>query len=400
MGLLNKISKLEELNKHIQSIEKNVDLISDDWVKSELVVDVLNRHDVNIEYFKEQFAVNVIKYFIGVVKNEVEIGNCPVIKKLLEYLKEKNITADELFVICTHARKAMLHAMFNLHIESKELLDEISLVFDLNFNSVLMEYTNSVYILEKQVENQFQEIQKKDQLIMQKSRLAAMGEMVSMIAHQWRQPLGTIASLSINLKFISEFKTYDLKKYDDVLKYESEVNTTVDKINNIITLLSTTIDDFRNFFKPNKRMVKGNLYQISQKALEILQPSIEEAKIEVLSENISSSELDLYDSELIQVILNLIKNSIDKFKEKNFPNPKIKIRTDKNVLFFCDNGGSIDEEIIDKIFEPYFSTKNEKVGTGLGLHMSKIIIEDHHGGKLNVENINNGVCFKITLNAI
>ena len=99
----------------------------------------------------------------------------------------------------------------------------------------------------------------------------------------------------------------------------------------------------------------------------------------------------------MQVILNIIKNSQDNFRERRIKNPKITIKVENNQVLFCDNGGGISENIIEKIFDPYFSTKNEKNGTGLGLYMSKIIVEDHHKGKLEVKNREEGVCFTIIL---
>ena len=111
--------------------------------------------------------------------------------------------------------------------------------------------------------------------------------------------------------------------------------------------------------------------------------------------------MNLYDSELMQVFLNIIKNSQDNFTEKNMPNGQITIQTldvQNGVLVeICDNSGGIPEDIISKIFDPYFSTKDEKNGTGLGLYMSKTIIQEHHNGILKVENRDNGACFTITL---
>ena len=104
-----------------------------------------------------------------------------------------------------------------------------------------------------------------------------------------------------------------------------------------------------------------------------------------------------YDNELIQVILNILKNSQDNFKERKVENPKIIITIDENILSICDNGGGISEDIIGEIFDPYFSTKDEKNGTGLGLYMSKIIVEEHHNAKLDVVNVDDGVCFSITM---
>ncbi|MEA3522308.1 MAG: HAMP domain-containing sensor histidine kinase, partial [Campylobacterota bacterium] len=106
---------------------------------------------------------------------------------------------------------------------------------------------------------------------------------------------------------------------------------------------------------------------------------------------------ELYDSELMQVILNILKNAQDNFKEKSTQNAYIKITTHDKCITICDNGGGIPNAIIERIFDPYFSTKNEKNGTGLGLYMCKTIIEEHHKGSLHVKSSDKGVCFSIEL---
>ncbi|NOX16322.1 MAG: HAMP domain-containing histidine kinase, partial [Epsilonproteobacteria bacterium] len=115
----------------------------------------------------------------------------------------------------------------------------------------------------------------------------------------------------------------------------------------------------------------------------------------------STKKIKLFDGELMQVILNIFKNAQDNFKLKSISKAKIWIKTsdskDKIIISICDNGGGIDKSIIKKIFDPYFSTKSEKNGTGLGLYMSKMIVEDHHAGKLSVSNSDKGVCFNIEL---
>jgi len=121
--------------------------------------------------------------------------------------------------------------------------------------------------------------------------------------------------------------------------------------------------------------------------------------IEIVKEYQADTELSLYQNEVMQVVLNLLKNSEDNFLAKNISDPKVTIstRSDGNryIISICDNGKGIPEDILDKIFDPYFSTKDEKTGTGLGLYMSKIMIEDHHKGILNVKNTEDGVCFEI-----
>ncbi|NOR57633.1 MAG: hypothetical protein GQ474_03835 [Sulfurimonas sp.] len=214
-----------------------------------------------------------------------------------------------------------------------------------------------------------------------------MGEMISMIAHQWRQPLSSISSISSTLSF-------------DVMMDNYKKDFFADRLNSIAEIsqhLSTTIDDFRNFYKSNKKTVTLQLEELVLKPLKIIRPSLINDNIKIIEEYNSKEEIELYDSEMTQVILNLFKNAQDNFQENETKDPYIKIITENRTITICDNGGGVPEDIIEKIFDPYFSTKDEKTGTGLGLHMSKTIIEDHHNGKLNVENRDGGVCFIIEL---
>ena len=270
------------------------------------------------------------------------------------------------------------------------------------------------------------EIKNQEKIILEQSRLAQMGEMISMIAHQWRQPLGAISATAIDMKMQSEFEKFNLDEKEDVKKYESYINNGLDSIDVFVKDLTYTIDDFRNFFQPDKTYDLDTIVKPLNKALRIINASLKHYGIEIIKEcsicnketniyngidmiqkcSTCDKKINIYSGEMMQVILNILKNSQDNFKEKKVDNPKIMISCscgmsdNKVVLKISDNGGGIPEDILPKIFEPYFSTKDEKNGTGLGLYMSKIIVEEHHKGKFLVENIDGGVCFTIELNDI
>ena len=244
--------------------------------------------------------------------------------------------------------------------------------------------------LEQQLHSQ------KQQLIFQ-SRLAQMGEMMSMIAHQWRQPLSSISVTASNLAVKIELESFDLSiknGQDEQNRYFLEK---LGNINNYIRNLTQTIDDFRNFYRANKKSVEVSFKHVITQALNIIETSMESDNIELIYNYNSTKKIMLYDSELMQVVLSILKNSQDLFKEKEISNPTVTIQTEDGFFTICDNAGGISEDIIDKIFDPYFSTKNEKNGTGLGLYMSRLIVDDHHKGKLSVENRDGGACFKIEL---
>ncbi len=245
------------------------------------------------------------------------------------------------------------------------------------------------------------EIQEKEKLLLQQTRLAQMGEMISMIAHQWRQPLGAITNTISSIQIKQELGIFDLENQNEREKYIAFINEKHQDINDYINVLSSTIDDFRNFFKPDKDKEIVPITNPITKALQIVALSMESKDINIIKEFSNNDAILMYQNELMQVILNIFKNSEDTFIEKNIINRKIIIKTykKKNQLTISleDNAGGIAEDILLHIFEPYFSTKKEKDGTGLGLYMSKTMIEKHNNGKLNAKNTADGVCFTITL---
>jgi len=241
--------------------------------------------------------------------------------------------------------------------------------------------------LEYKINEEVEKSRKKDQHMIQQSRLAQMGEMISMIAHQWRQPLAAISSTSA---------TINLKAQLDKLDKDSalELSTNISKYSQHLSL---TIDDFRNFFKSNKEKKDTTYKELVTSVLSIVEISITNQNINLIKKLNCIDILNTYPNELKQVILNIIKNAEDILLEKEIKDPTITIETQHGILTIRDNGGGIPDNIINKIFDPYFSTKIKKDGTGLGLYMSKTIIEEHCDGKLSVSNDKEGAVFKIEL---
>ena len=269
---------------------------------------------------------------------------------------------------------------------------------DENGNAVRMVGIN--YDITEFIENE-EKLRERDLQLMQQSRMAQMGEMVSMIAHQWRQPLSAIAATSINMKLQFELDCDDLCSETKRNAFIADSIESLDDIDTFVRSLTNTIDDFRTFYKPDKLPVTITTNKLIRKALHIADSSIKEKStiIDVSCED--ELTVHVFENELIQVLLNLIKNAQDNFLEKNISLGKIAINcsfSDNSVFIsVCDNGGGIPKDVLPKIFEPYFSTKHQKNGTGLGLYMSKTIIEEHHCGKLSVQNNDDGCCFTIAL---
>ena len=213
-----------------------------------------------------------------------------------------------------------------------------------------------------------------------------------MIAHQWRQPLTAISATTNNLML----KNILNKKIDN-----EELNTELNLISDYSQHLSSTIDDFKNFFKVDKEKKLDTLENLIEKSLNIIKNSIESNEIELIQEYNCHKNIFSYSNEIQQVVLNILKNAEDVLIEREIKDKKIIIKTycDNDYCFLSinDNSGGIKEDIIGKIFDPYFSTKKNKEGTGLGLYMSRTIINEHCGGKLNVENNELGAVFTIKL---
>ena len=246
-----------------------------------------------------------------------------------------------------------------------------------------------------------EKLRAQDKQLFQQSRLAQMGEMISMIAHQWRQPLGTISSTVMNMQLKIMTGHFNVKTQSGADACEEFLLKKLKNIENYVQTLSTTIDDFRNFYNPNKAKKTVSIHEPIQKSMDIIKASMESHGIMIEEDYHSKREILMADSEMMQVFLNIFKNAQDNFQEKNITDASIMIRTTDTkegiMIEIADNGGGIPEAVIQKIFDPYFSTKDEKNGTGLGLYMSKTIIQEHHDGLLTVHNRDKGACFTITL---
>ena len=246
--------------------------------------------------------------------------------------------------------------------------------------------------LEEKVEKEVKKNQEKTKQLIQQNRLAQMGEMISMIAHQWRQPLTAISATTNNLL---------IKMMLDTKIEKEELENEITLISDYSQHLSLTIDDFRNFFKTDREKINNKLENVIENTISIVKNSLDSYDIKLLTDYKCNKELYIYSTELSQVILNIIKNAEDALHENQILNPEIKINTfctAKNaVITIADNAIGISEDNLEKVFDPYFSTKKSKDGTGIGLYMSKIIINDHFDGDLSVSNGKIGAIFKIEI---
>ena len=244
--------------------------------------------------------------------------------------------------------------------------------------------------LHNKVKIEIEKQREKENLLIQQSKLAALGEMIGNIAHQWRQPISAVSAIIMNIKWTAISLGVDKKFLDERMNEANEQ----------LKYMSQTIEDFRTFFKPNKEKEYFDLKVEVRKAYKILKAILEHNNIDLQIFSKTNIEVYGYANEFSQVVLNIISNAKDVLIQRNINKPKIEIylHTDENNIYceIIDNAGGIDEKFIGRIFEPYFTTK-EHSGTGIGLYISKEIIQKHMQGTLEVNNIEDGANFIICL---
>jgi len=232
--------------------------------------------------------------------------------------------------------------------------------------------------------------QEKEKMLVQQSKLASMGEMLNNIAHQWRQPLANLSFINADLKIAVKDK-----QISD--KYLNEI---IDDSSYQINFMSETLDNLKGFYLPNKTKEYFYVSQSVNNVLNIMKPILENENIHLEYNIINDKKINSYQNEYAQVVLNLLTNAKDALLENNIDNPCIKMILDidsnnKSILKVEDNANGISEKIIDNIFNPYFTTKKDN--SGIGLYMSKIIVESHLNGSITVFNTSIGACFSIKI---
>lgn len=256
---------------------------------------------------------------------------------------------------------------------------------DILLNSKLNVYID---IFEKSKKNQ-EELEKKNEILIHQAKMATMGEMIGVIAHQLKQPINILSLFCEDVKYSHMFGTIDDAFIEDFSKNTAEQ----------IEFLSNTVENFRDFFNPNKTKMQFPLKTCIDKSLSLLLKQVEKNEVN-LEINVPEDNLVFgVDTELEQVILNLISNSIDAFNDRNIEDRKITMKsiTKQNYTIFSfeDNAGGIPEESIEKIFDPYFTTKEQ--GTGTGLYMVNLVVKTSFKGELKVLNTGSGLKYTLAL---
>lgn len=245
--------------------------------------------------------------------------------------------------------------------------------------------------LELRIAHALDDLRQSDQMLILRDRQAVMGEMINNIAHQWRQPLNTLGLM-----------VQQLPLYYGSAEFNSEfLEENTEKSMDLIMHMSRTIDDFRNFFRSDKQAVTFGVNKVIARTLPLIDKSFQEQQIKITLDPEGDPMINGYPNEYAQVLLNILMNARDALVELNPDDPLISIRTfteeGKTVVTVTDNAGGIADDIIDRLFDPYFTTKGPDKGTGIGLFMSRTIIEKSMGGKLTVRNSGSGAEFRIAV---
>jgi C4-dicarboxylate-specific signal transduction histidine kinase len=243
--------------------------------------------------------------------------------------------------------------------------------------------------LEQRVREELERNREKEHLLIQQSRLAAMGEMIGNIAHQWRQPLNVVGLLVQSLP--------EARRNGELT--EESLDETVRQAMEVIGYMSRTINDFRNFFRPDKGKADFFVQEVVDRSISFLQPHLHYHNIEITVRITDGLSMSGYPNEYAQVLINILGNAKDIFLERCTENPAIAITAhregERTVVTIADNAGGVPEEILPRIFDPYFTCKRSGDGTGLGLYMSKTIIEKNMRGLLTARNTGSGAEFRI-----
>lgn len=332
---------------------------------------------LNPTIYKKQLYIKNIKDNdeIGLMKKAINQG----VKTVKENLEDNYKIITEATLTVESLRRGEFGKRLQLKSKSKEL------------NTLKNVINDMINDLENKIQEEIGQRTSQEKLLIQQSKLAAMGEMIGNIAHQWRQPISEINAVLMEIETISRYSILE-KEY---------LLESIKTCNKITEHMSTTISDFQNFFKPTKKKEEFSVLKACKKALSIINASLKNNNIELIFDIKEDNTIEGYSSEFSHAILNIISNAKDILVQRNIKNPKIilsiKVGKKYTIIKIEDNAGGIKLEDINIIFEPYFTTKHAKQGTGIGLYMTKMIIENNMQGFVKVENTKDGALFTIKI---
>ena len=395
------------LEQYIQAIEENnivsktdingiITFVNDEFCKiskysrEELIGknhNIVRHPNVPKETFKKLWdTILSKKIYKATVKNLAKDGSVFYVNTTVIPILNERDEILEFIAIRYDVTKAVEDA--NKLLEKEQELENLNLTLEERIKKQTEQLKKLNTNLEERIKKEVEKNREKDRIMFQQARFASMGEMIGNIAHQWRQPLSELDILLFNLKK-AFFVQNDKNKFK--IYYRSSQK--------VIQRMSQTIDDFRNFFKQNKEKSQIDVQKLIKEAILIIKETFKSNDIKIIFNIKNSIIINGHKNELLQVILNILNNAKDALVLNKTNDKKIfiDIKKEKFVkIIICDNGGGIKKDIIDRIFDPYFTTKHSSQGTGIGLYMSKKIIEQN-GGSIDVYNNCDGACFEIKL---
>ena len=330
---------------------------------------------------KPSYKISFVRY---IPELKMTIGTGMYTNELKEKLEEKqnflkaklDQTINKIIIISFIVTAILIFIMIIVSSSIKEMLNTYAKALA-NKNKDLEELNTH---LESKVQEEVTKNRRQDDILNQQSKMAAMGEMLGNISHQWRQPLSAISSSASAMKFQDNMDILDKK----------DLHKGLDTIMRSTQMLSQTIDDFRNFFNPKKELSTFDIKECFDKMLVLVSANLRNKNIELV-QTIHSVSIYSHQNELIQALLNIINNAKDAFDDHPNESKKyIFIETHDNgydfIITIKDNAGGIKESFLNRIFEPYFTTKHQSHGTGIGLYMTKKIIESNLNGLITIQN--------------
>lgn len=343
--------------------------------------------DLNISYANSTLCDLVS------IENNMDIGK-PfeeyVLSGTQEIIELKNSLNEEKTFQGIFVFKSKEYKHITLRLTFTPLLnesDEIDEIIVIGFDVSLIQQKEED--LKERVEFESKKNWEQNKILIQQSKMAAMGEMIGHIGHQWRQPLNSLGIM---------FQKLNLAYKRDILN-DDLMNSSTQKAMRIIAQMSKTIDDFRDFFKTDKEWVTCKVTDVITQSSNVIEPTLQSKGIRLMVHTDGDTSFTCLKNELSQVLLNIIANGMEAIENSKIEDGEVSVSVESDesevTIIIDDNAGGIPQNIMDRIFEPYFTTKAKSNGTGIGLYMSKTIIEEHMHGRLEVDNTFSGASFKI-----
>ncbi len=381
--LLNDYAAIDTIVENTSQAYENIILIQ--VIMNEKIVSQTYRKEV-AEDEKNSFKSNVIidEEILGeVIVTISNLENSKLIDKRIEYmiLLSLFITSLLILVLILIIKYLLINKINFISKSTQQIkLNNLHKPIQINTNDEFKDLANNINEMTRQLDNEIKDNKNKTKLFAEQSKMASLGEMLGNIAHQWRQPLSVISTAATGTRLHKEMKMLD----------DEDFYRAMDSINDSAQYLSQTIEDFRGFFDPNNRKIKEIVISKTiEKVLNMINSQFIVNDIKIIKK-IDDISIESIENEFIQVLINILNNAKDALVEKAQEDKLIFINTYKKESILCieilDNAGGIKEQIIDKIFEPYFTTKHQSIGTGIGLYMSHDIVTNHLKGSITASN--------------